>query len=381
MAIIGNLLVRLRADSRGFEKGLGRARKKLTFFQRQAKAFSGSLMKMAGIGAGFYGLQRGIRAVISAALKQEEADKRLAAALEGVGVKVKEALPQLKKYASRLQEITVYGDEVIEDVMSRLVNIGGLTGESLRRATKATIGLATKLRVDLQTAALLVARAAKGQTQTLSRYGIVLGQTLSKQEQFNQLLQQGAKAFRLAEREAETTSGTWDQLANSIGDLAEAVGKLLLAVGAKKGIRTATEAAKALTNIAQGKGFAPQTIRKGFVGVSAGQRFVKDILAPIMAPGFKIAAKLGYEAGSEKTFYKAISEKVRGRIPHPAVPTGPINPYEAHELWLTNRAVRQAAEFSNLSIPRGSILEAGQRQDTGPAILDELRKIRMALVE
>ncbi|MFH1605282.1 MAG: hypothetical protein ABIH03_15410 [Pseudomonadota bacterium] len=75
---------------------------------------------------------------------------------------------------------------------------------------------------------MLVGRAALGQTQMLTRYGIVLDESLGPQEKFNALLQIGAKSFGLAQAETRTASGQLKQAKNALGDAAEKLGKTLI---------------------------------------------------------------------------------------------------------------------------------------------------------
>lgn len=106
--------------------------------------------------------------------------------------------------------------------------IGELASDQLPEAQKAAVGLAAKYKFDLNTAFELVGKAAKGNTATLARYGIVLGEGLSQAEKFNELLRQGAEGFALAEAEANTTYGAVEQLNNLWGDFKEMLGTYFL---------------------------------------------------------------------------------------------------------------------------------------------------------
>ncbi len=75
---------------------------------------------------------------------------------------------------------------------------------------------------------MLIGRASQGQTQMLTRYGIILDENLTAQEKFNEVLKIGATAFELAEAEAETTSGSLKQMKNALGDIAEVIGQVFL---------------------------------------------------------------------------------------------------------------------------------------------------------
>ena len=158
--------------------------------------------------------------------QQEDAVNALSAALANAGEDAAAAVPKFKRFAAAMQQQTIYGDELILSQMAYAKNLG-VTTDQLEDAAKAAIGLAAKYKIDLQTAMMLVGRASKGQTQMLTRYGIVMDESLSAQEKFNQLLVIGAGAFGLAEAEAKTMTGQLGQMKNAVSDAAEEIGKVL----------------------------------------------------------------------------------------------------------------------------------------------------------
>jgi len=169
----------------------------------------------------------GAALAIKAYMGQEDAENSLAAALQNRGAAVAKLMPQFKAFAALMQKQTIFGDELVISQMAYAANLG-VTTDELEGATKAAIGLAAKYRIDLQTAMMLVGRAALGQTQMLTRYGIVLEESLSPQEKFNALLVIGAKSFKLAQAETKTASGRLKQAKNEFGDAAEKLGKSLI---------------------------------------------------------------------------------------------------------------------------------------------------------
>ena len=181
---------------------------------------------------GFHQIARGIRSITEAAMAQEQAEHRLAAALANTGDASQRTVRQLQQFAAQLQRLTIYGDEQTLEQMAYAKNLG-VTTEQLRAATVAAMGLAAKYKLDLQTAMMLVGRASQGQTQMLTRYGIVLDENLSAQEKFNAILRLGVEAFELAEAEAETTAGSLKQLGAAWGDVKENIGE---ASGAMTGL-------------------------------------------------------------------------------------------------------------------------------------------------
>ena len=155
---------------------------------------------------------------------QQDAEAALAAALGHTGQKLTDTMAKYKKFAAEIQKTTKFGDEAILAQMAYAKNLG-VTEDQLEATTTAAIGLAAKLGIDLKTSMMLMGRAALGQTQMLTRYGIVLDETLTPQEKFNALLKIGANSFVLAEKAAQTTSGAFTQFKNKVGDVAEQLGR------------------------------------------------------------------------------------------------------------------------------------------------------------
>lgn len=165
-----------------------------------------------------------INDLIGASNIQEDAEVSLRAALRNTGLEVDNNFAKLKNYAAGLQEVTRYGDETILMGTALAQNVGKFSAEELPRVQKAAIGLAEAYRMDLQTAFQLIGRASAGQTQTLTRYGIVIDTTKSKEEQFQQVLETGIGNFSIAKERAESGAGALEQYSNIVGDLKEKIG-------------------------------------------------------------------------------------------------------------------------------------------------------------
>jgi hypothetical protein len=177
------------------------------------------------------GLVRGaIDPLIAASNVQEDAVTSLNAALRNTGLNVDKVSGQLQGYAASIQKVTRYGDEAILSGTALAQNIGKFGEDILPDVQKAAVGLAATYKIDLKTAFELLGRASKGQTSTLTRYGIVLDTTKTKEEQFAQILQMGADGFSIAKDEAESGAGALEQYKNIVGDLQESMGDLLKTV-------------------------------------------------------------------------------------------------------------------------------------------------------
>lgn len=217
---LGTLTVWLNTDTSKFSSGLSKAAKTLSSWKTSVS------IGAAAVGASMAAL--GVSSV-RAFMTQEDAVNSLSAALQSAGDSVSDYLPSLEKVSSEIQKQTKYGDEAVISAMAYGKNLGINAGQ-LDDATMAAAGLAAKYKIDLNSAMMLIGRASQGQTQMLTRYGIVLDSTLAPQEKFNQLLKIGKDNFGLAKAEAGTLSGRLSQLSNVWGDIKESIGAVIVNV-------------------------------------------------------------------------------------------------------------------------------------------------------
>lgn len=134
---------------------------------------------------------------------------------------------RLQKAASDLQAYTSYGDEATLSTMALGLNMD-IAASQIEDVTKAAMGLAKSYNMDVNTTMMLFAKANKGMTSALSRYGIVVDQTKSKEEQFNEILRQSMALFENAE--ADTLSEKIAQVGNAFGDVKERIGEIVAKV-------------------------------------------------------------------------------------------------------------------------------------------------------
>lgn len=165
---------------------------------------------------------------LKAFMEQENAVNAYSSALRNLGFEYQARTREANAFASEMQKITKYGDEMTVSAMAQGIKLG-IDPSQIQQATKAAMVMAEKYGMDLPSAMMLLGRASQGQTQMLTRYGIVLDETLSAEEKFNQLLQMGADEFNLVTDAAKTTEGQFTQNMNAIGDTMETVGEKIAA--------------------------------------------------------------------------------------------------------------------------------------------------------
>jgi len=196
--------------------------------EREVKGVNSSLTRLAksaGAGALAYFSARGLinafKFVTEAAGEQERQEKKLETALGGVST-------SLLTQASALQKVTTFGDEAIIGVQASIAMFTD-NEEAIKRATIATLDMATATGMDLKSAGDLVAKTLGSSTNALSRYGIVVEGAVGSTERLDTLTKNIAdKMGGQAAAAAETYLGQMEQLKNVFGDVAERMGSKLI---------------------------------------------------------------------------------------------------------------------------------------------------------
>jgi hypothetical protein len=181
-------------------------------------------LALAGVAAGA-ALAKGLSAAIDAAKVQEDAVNSLNVALRVTGKFTRQASQDFQDYASSIQAATRFGDEAILNSAALIQQLGNTSQSDLKRATQAAVDLASALRIDLNTAALLVGKAAAGEVGSFSRYGLVIKKGADNAETFARALDAINKKFGgTAAQQVNTFSGATEQLSNTFGDVLEQFG-------------------------------------------------------------------------------------------------------------------------------------------------------------
>ena len=231
----GDIVYKVDVDEKGATAGVKNFDKSIDEMGKtsgKANTAHTSLWKQVAVGAIAYKaatmavrfLKDAIMDSIAAAMEQEKADKSLAASLEITGRPVKALTEHFKKYASELQKSTTFGDEAIEGAQTLLIQLTDLDRKGIDRATKGTIGLASVMGMDLNSATNLVAKALSGNVGALSQYGIQVSKTGTEEEKRIEILDKLEQFYGRATADTETYGGKLAQLKNSYGDLQEVVG-------------------------------------------------------------------------------------------------------------------------------------------------------------
>ena len=149
----------------------------------------------------------------------------------------------LDKYSSELQRLTAIGDETINNAMA-VIGAYGASVEETKKLTKASLDLSAGLGLDLNTAALLVAKTIGSTTAALTRYGVGAGGATEHTEKVANIVDSvNSKFGGLAETLAQTTEGQLNAASAAFGDLGEELGRVFapMVLSVAKALRTIAE--------------------------------------------------------------------------------------------------------------------------------------------
>lgn len=258
MAQDSELVIKLLLDDK---EALSKLSTALNKMEREAKDKTDSLTKgfgalTVGIGAALVateGLRRFMSEAIDAAVEQEDAINRLNVAMKNQGTFTEALSLSYQKMAGEFMRSSRFGDEAIENVMQKLIVLGNVGPQQMERATKATLDLASALKIDLESASLLVGKAAEGNTSALQRYGLKIDETIPKSQRFAEALRLiEEKMGGAAQQDITTYSGAVAQLHNAWGEFMEEIGNFVIQnEGVRESIQMTTQAIQTMTEFIQ----------------------------------------------------------------------------------------------------------------------------------
>lgn len=178
-----DILVRLRAENMASE---AIARVRQDFVHLVASVATGTAI-YNGFKSAVGGAIGFLKESVTAAADAEKVTAELGRALTTVGARGGE-LKGLEEYADHLSSISTSSDEAIKSTMSLLVTIGGLSGDTLKRAAQAALDLSAATGKDLSLAAMGLAKAANGSGEALKKLGVAMDESLPPGERFAAVL-------------------------------------------------------------------------------------------------------------------------------------------------------------------------------------------------
>jgi len=293
MAKLGDLVVRIGANTKDFNKGLrsikSQIRKDTQAIQDMGKTLSiGITAPLAIMGA----------TSVNAFREQAKAVAQVEAGLKSTQNQVGFTSKELQQMATDLQNKTLFGDEVIlKDATAQLLTFTNISGQNFARTQQAALDLATRLDGDLKGASIQLGKALNdpvANLSALSRSGIQfsedqkeviksLAETGQLAEAQTIILDELNKQYGGSAAAAAEADGGFTQLANSFGDLQEEIGRLLVQY-----LRPIVDRLREFVTFLQGTSDSTKTFALAIAGIAAAIGPVL-IIIPQLIQGLSLA--------------------------------------------------------------------------------------------
>jgi len=238
---IGMLTIVFGADLRGFDKAMKKAQKNLKKFGNNLKRTGKNLSTNLTLPIMALGVVS-----VKAFDKQQKAIAQVEAGLKSTGNQVGLTSKELQKMAADLQKTTLFGDEeILQGATAQLLTFTNIAGEQFKRTQEVALDLATRLDGDLKSASIMLGKALNdpvANLSALSRAGIQfsteqkavvksLVETNRLADAQTIILEELEKQYGgSAEAAAAAGLGPIQQLGNTLSDMSEDIGAILLPV-------------------------------------------------------------------------------------------------------------------------------------------------------
>lgn len=183
---------------------------------------------------------------INAFLEQERAIAKVNAALKATAQFTPEVSKEMQELAGAMAQVSTFADEEILNVIAKLTAMGAKTTD-VQRLTRAVLDLSTLMDRDLNRATMAFSQALNGNVEALRQAGIMIDDTKTATEQFNDALTQiEEKAGGQSAAAVETLGGKFEVLKKNLGEVKETIGGVILEFG-EPFIRALNGASKAVS--------------------------------------------------------------------------------------------------------------------------------------
>jgi len=254
-----------------------RGKKVNGMFGKLTQRFAAGAIAATAVVAATSMITRELFSIVKIGMESEKVWNDVTASLERHGHAVNDTIPRVKQFADEMQTLSGISDEDVGTAFQRLLD-SNIDLNSSFSLTQAAMDLSVAKGMDLVAAADMIGKSIDSDTNALSRYGIAIDKSLTKQQQMAQLLGEvndrfgGAAAARM-----DTTAGKLALLGERYNDLKEELFKLgsPLIIGV---IEALTVALKGLNIVFEALGVvldAVGVLGKEFAGI------VADMESPI----------------------------------------------------------------------------------------------------
>lgn len=220
-AAVARAFVEIIADDAQFRAASQRVESTAQRLQQRLEGIGRVARRAFLVGAGAMG------GFVALAAQQENATRRLEAALRATGQSTVRWSRELLDASNRIQELTTFGNEAIQQMFTYATSLG-VTADQLEKTTKQAIGLAQVTGLNQERAFRLMRLAQEGNTRALVRYLPELQNVQDATEAMRIINERAAQGWEMAQEEAKTFSGELAQLRNTASDVGKTIGAALI---------------------------------------------------------------------------------------------------------------------------------------------------------
>lgn len=169
------------------------------------------------------------RESIEAFSQQEDATRRINYAMGLQGTYSERMSKNLIALSENFQNTTRYGDDLVLNVMEKLVTLGRVMPSELENVTRAVLDFAAATGKDPVDAAELFARASQGITTGLKRAGIIIDEFTPKSRVLAATIEEvNSRMGGRAQKDIDSYTGRLKRFENAVSDLRETIGLLII---------------------------------------------------------------------------------------------------------------------------------------------------------
>lgn len=166
---------------------------------------------------------------VKAGIEFEDQLNQVAVAFKQTGITSSSATKNIADFAAEIQKTTRFSDNAVLTTASLIQTLARLDSQGLKRATQAALDLSTSLRIDLNTAATMIGKAAEGNVTAFGKMGIAIEKGKTNADTLANTLAVLEARFGGASISATNTfGGALDQLKNNFDDVIKNIGLAII---------------------------------------------------------------------------------------------------------------------------------------------------------
>ncbi len=225
-SFLGELLVKITGSNVEFDQSIDKSENKLKSFSDSAKTIGGTLTKFVTLPLVGLGV-----AATKAFADSEDAEASFRASLMATGKQAEINVDNIKALTAEIQKNTVVEDDNALAALGMVQQLANLDENGLKAILPRLVDFSQAMKIDLNTAATMFGKAINGDTNSLGRFKLGIDDTTDSSDRLAAVIGFVDDKFKgYAETTAKLGSGPMKQLLNTLGDLAENFGAVILPV-------------------------------------------------------------------------------------------------------------------------------------------------------